>query len=138
MQYNVGKRERRRPNPFGKVNVATTNQIKAIENVSPAYAKHALLLDTLVMAFAREKFGGVEILDLPMCKKCERPGMWDLNSTCFCEKCGNTGQTKTLREYLREDVKEFGFTEEQLLEVERCVGSTFPEWDIELESGDTE
>lgn len=41
------------------------------------------------------------ILDLPVCERCERIALNDKNSTYTCPVCGHSGVTKTLvRDYL--------------------------------------
>jgi hypothetical protein len=131
------KKERERkykPSPFGQTNLQTTASLRFLDNIHPKFAKHMFLRNSLVEMFAKEKFGGVEMLDLPMCRACERPGAWHDNESCYCFACGTTtpaNQTKPLRQWLAQDIKEHGFSEEEMELLEQVTSEAVRNPEIE-------
>lgn len=122
------KVEKKKKNIFGQPNEKNLNTMNMLSKYSPKYAKHAFYIDNIVTKFAKEKFGGIEILELPMCNKCERPGLWHEGGTCECPKCGNTGKAKSMRERFAEDLKEFGLNVNKL----QALDNILPEEQEEL------
>lgn len=113
------QKERRTPNPFGQGNINPTNEqtMKWLKNVHPNFSKHIWQRNGLVQAIAMERFGGVDVLELPVCERCERPGAWHDNDSCWCNGCGHTTKkenTKTLYRYIAEDSMPGGMDKEAL------------------------
>jgi len=80
--------------------------LNQIEGTNANYAKHMLNRNPLLEKFAKDVFGGVEILDQPVCRKCERPGMWDKGGTGYCFVCGTrTENPITVEQYYIEELK---------------------------------
>lgn len=115
------KIEQKIKNIFGEPNVKNIAIMNTLKKSSPKYAKHAFHIDNIVTKFVKEKFGGLEVLDLPMCNKCERPGLWHDGGTCECPRCGNTGKAKSMRERFAEDLKEFGLNDKSLQELDNIL-----------------
>lgn len=85
-----------------------SNQKTLIElgKVNPKLAKHTLIKNDLVRMFALQRFGTIDLLDQPMCTKCERPCTWDKNGTAYHVECGtHIANPVTMLEYLREQIK---------------------------------
>jgi hypothetical protein len=79
--------------------------MKAIEGTNPKYAKHMFLKNDLIENFARQAFGGVEILDQPVCTHCEKPAAWHEGGSAYCFSCNKTIPAKdviTVLDYLIE------------------------------------
>lgn len=109
--------ERKTPSPWGKIHKGNMSTVNALKGIHPKYAEHMFKRNHLIEMFAKERFGGVEVLDLPMCERCERPGAWHTDDTCYCFPCGHVtpkNRTKPLREWLAQDIKEYGFSEEEM------------------------
>lgn len=112
-------KERKTQNPFGKGNLNPTN-VQAVEwlkNVNPSFSKHIWQRNGLVQAIAMEKFGGIDVLSLPVCERCEKPGAWHDDDSCWCFPCGhNTAKekTKTLYRYIAEDSMPHGVDKEAM------------------------
>lgn len=89
--------------------------MKMIEGKDPKYAKHIMKKNNLVMQFAMKLFGGVELLEQPVCPACEIPASWNDNASGYCFTCHRTippEKVVTVREYLLDQVK--GMTEEEI------------------------
>lgn len=86
-----------------------------LNNISPKYAKHMLLKNSIIENFAKSAFGGIDILDQPVCRTCEKPCAWNTNATAYCFSCGtSTKNPITVRDYL---IQEFKLDKEQDLEL---------------------
>lgn len=102
------QREHKRHIELNKDNVKTHNTLAMIEGKDPKYAKHLLLRDDLVMKFALKVGGGVELLNQPMCPRCEIPGAWNTGASGYCFRCGTSvpaNKVVTVRDYLLEHTK---------------------------------
>lgn len=113
------QKERRTPNPFGQGHINPSNEqtMKWLKGVHPSFSKHIWERNGLVQAIAMERFGGIDILELPVCEKCERPGAWHDNDSCWCNGCGHQTKkenTKTLYRYIAEDSMPGGVDKEAL------------------------
>lgn len=96
-------------------NINTINTLSMIGGKDPKYAKHLLLRDDLVMKFALKMGGGVELLNQPVCPKCEIPAAWDMGAKGYCFRCGTSvpaDRVVTVRDYLLDQIK--GMTVEDL------------------------
>lgn len=81
-------------------------------NINPKFAKHTMIKNDLVRKFALERFGTIDILDQPMCTRCEKPCTWHTGGTAYHLECGtHIKKPITMLEYLREQIK---FTPEEL------------------------
>jgi hypothetical protein len=96
--------------------IESVTSMDEIKRVHPKYAEHMYTQNRIVEAFAMSNLGGTEILDQPICGKCEKPGMNTINPNfvssgdiekdvevrnCYCESCGSTTyNTLTLRNYM--------------------------------------
>ena len=83
----------------------------------PSLAKHIWQRNGLVQAIAMERFGGIDVLSLPVCEKCEKPGAWHDKDSCYCFPCGHTTskeKTKTLYRYIAEDSMPGGMAKEDM------------------------
>ena len=43
----------------------------------------------LIAGLARHLGGGIELMEQPVCEKCERVGTWDKGNTGYCHHCGH-------------------------------------------------
>lgn len=88
------------------------NIMKQLEGMEPRFQQHVMVKNHLVEEFALEKYGTIDLLDLPMCTKCEKPCTWHTDDTAYHMECGTTiKQPITMREYLSSILK---FSDEQL------------------------
>lgn len=97
--------------------------LSILKNYCPAYAKHMFEDNRVVEAFYMSDKGGIDPFDMPICKVCNKPGVrcadkefnraphrYDEQGNlidkinCWCDNHGVTYDTKTLREYLLEDL----------------------------------
>jgi len=117
-----------------KIKIESVNSMKFLKNIHPKYAEHMYHFNRIVEAFAMSEYGGVDILEQPICKKCEKPGMNTINTNyvstgdedkdrevrnCFCESCGTTSyNTLTLKDYL---VKELNVQIDQIEQLENNI-----------------
>ena len=112
-------KKRRTPSPFGMGNLNPTN-VQAVEwlkGAHPSFAEHIWQRNGLVQAIAMERFGGVDVLNLPVCERCEKPGAWHDNDSCWCFPCGHRTpkeRTKTLYRYIAEDSMPGGMAQEEM------------------------
>lgn len=99
---------------FNAVKMDNVMLMKAIEGVSPALAKHMIDRNDLLKAFAYKVGGGIDILQQPVCGRCEGVGTWgsfDTQVTTgervgYCDACGHvTKNPITVEQYLDEEVK---------------------------------
>ena len=96
-----------------KIDIDNHRVMKAIQSNDPKYAKHMFLRNQLLQSFAMRATGGIELLDQPVCRSCERPAAWNSGSTGYCFACGTTTKDPiTVEKYLMEYTK--FFTAEQL------------------------
>lgn len=119
MILKTNTKERKTPNPFGQGHINPTNQqtMKWLKGVHPSLSKHIWERNGLVQAIAMERFGGIDILELPVCEKCERPGAWHDNDSCWCNPCGHQTKkenTKSLYRYIAEDSMPGGMNQQDM------------------------
>lgn len=111
-----------------KIDIANVKTLDQLKNVNPKFADHMYYKNRIVEAFALSEYGGVDVLEQPMCGKCEQPGFNTIDTNmkvpyiraidkngdeydkfihnCYCPKCGTTTKnTLTLREYLMQELK---------------------------------
>lgn len=104
-----------------KVKIESYKTMDFLKGVHPKFAEHMYEMNRVVEAFAMSELGGVDILEQPLCGKCEKPGMNTFNPNfistgdidkdiefvnCFCENCGTTTyNTLTVRKYLIKELK---------------------------------
>lgn len=75
-------------------------------NANPAFAKHILIKNDIVKLFALKRYGTIDLLDQPMCVKCEKPATWDTGGTAYHHDCGtHIKHPVTMLEYLRSEIK---------------------------------
>lgn len=92
--------------------------LQTIQNVSPAYAKRTVLETEIIGKALIHNGGGLEILEQPVCRSCERPAFWDEPNAkgepmCGCLECHvHTTNPITVLEYMRDQIK--GFSDEYL------------------------
>lgn len=97
--------------------------MKAIEGADPKYAKHMFLRNELLKKFSLSVGGGIDLLDQPVCTRCERPAAWNIGGSAYCFSCNTNippNNVITVMEYLMEHTK--AFTEEQLEVLNRLGG----------------
>ena len=107
--------------------IESVKSMDFLKDCSPKFAVHMYHHNTIVEAFAMSEFGGVHMLDMPICSKCEKPG-WNTTNpnfkstgdedkdreirNCYCVACGTTTyNTITLKQYL---INELNLTEEKI------------------------
>lgn len=106
---------------FNEINAANTSNVKAMKaigDVEPKYAKHMFLRNELLEKFAMRLGGGINILDQPVCTRCERPAAWDENGSAYCFSCNKSIAAKdviTVTKYLMEYTKAFTVEELEIL-----------------------
>jgi hypothetical protein len=93
-----------------KVNAANVKTLDLLKNINPKYAEHMYFKNRIVEAFAISAFGGVDILDQPVCGHCEKPGFWHgdktMSGACYCPGCGSiTKNAVEMRDYLSQELK---------------------------------
>jgi hypothetical protein len=143
----IKAKEKKHNNPFGKLNIVNNTMLERLKGIHPKYASHMWQRNGLVEAISKERFGGVEVLSLPVCRKCEKPGAWntdskgsycsnckayyaesgdcpvcmtELTNGCYCFSCGEytpASQTKTLWRYIAEDSVEGGIPQQVMGEI---------------------
>lgn len=105
----------------GKKKIESVKSMDFLKGVNPEYAEHMFHRNRIVEAFAMSVYGGVDVLDSPVCGKCEKPGWNTVNPNfistgdedkdreirnCYCEACGTTTyNTLTVKQYLIEELK---------------------------------
>ncbi len=67
---------------LGKIKTESIESMKFLKNVDPKFAEHMFHQNRIVEAFAMSEFGGIDMLDQPVCGKCEKPG-WNVNDPTF-------------------------------------------------------
>lgn len=107
------------------VNKRNLYVLSILKNYCPAYAKHMFEGNRVVEAFYNSSNGGINPLDMPICKVCFKPGVRVQDSAfskveekfdpitgefvekinCFCDIHGITYDTMDMRHYLLEEVK---------------------------------
>jgi hypothetical protein len=114
-----------------KIKPESVESMKFLKSVNPKFAEHMFHQNRIVEAFAMSEFGGVDMLNQPVCRKCEKPG-WNIDDptfvstgdedkdreirNCYCVSCGTTSKnTLTLREYL---IQELNLQEENIEKLE--------------------
>jgi len=98
--------------------------LEILKEYVPSYAKHMFSSNMVLQAFYMSDKGGINPLNMPICKVCARPGVgvddpsfkgpsFKLNEltgevtkriNCYCDLHGATYDTKDLRSYLIEDL----------------------------------
>ena len=124
------QKERKTQNPFGQGHINPTNEqtMKWLKGVHPSFSKHIWERNGLVQAIAMERFGGIDILELPVCERCEKPGAWHDNDSCWCNGCGHQTKkenTKSLYRYIAEDSMPGGMDKEALDLLNNMLVPTF-------------
>lgn len=122
---------------LGKIKPESAESMRFLKGVNPKYAEHMYHQNRIVEAFAMSEFGGVDILEQPVCGKCCKAGWNTVDPTfvssgdldkdvnvrnCYCPACGTTTKnTLTVRQYL---VQELNLQEEKIEQYEnsRCGG----------------
>lgn len=85
--------------------LSNRNALADLKNVAPKFAKHTMIKNDIVRHFALERFGTIDILDQPMCTKCEKPCTWHTGHTAYHLECGTHIKNPiTMLEYLRDQV----------------------------------
>lgn len=80
--------------------------IKELEGIDPKFAKHTMIKNDIIKLFAMERYGTIDLLEQPMCTKCEKPCTWDKGHTAYHVECGTRIQHPiTMLEYLRNELK---------------------------------
>lgn len=120
---------------YGKCpKIESVKSMDFLKNVNPAYAQHIYHQNTIVEAFAMSQLGGIDVLEHPICGRCEKPG-WNTTNpnfistgdvdkdveikNCYCVACGTTTyNTRTLREHL---IKELNVEEEKIEKIENSI-----------------
>lgn len=102
-------------------NKTTLEFVKGMGNFNPAYAKHVSVRNGLVEMLGMSMFENIDMLDLPMCPKCERPAMHHDNGG-FCTHCGIFSNVTTFREYINMCVQELGLKTDELAALENIMG----------------
>jgi len=113
-EYNIKEKERERrltlDKELKKPDKDNIELLKTIEGINPKYAKHVLAGNKLLMEFVKHMGGGIELLEQPVCRRCENPISWDMpdskgNQRGYCFKCNiHTINPITTREYLLTEV----------------------------------
>lgn len=104
-----------------KQKIESVKSMEFLKGVNPAFAEHMYHRNRIVEAFALSEYGGVDILESPVCGKCEKPGWNTINPNfvstgdadkdreirnCYCHACGSTTyNTLTLKQYLIDELK---------------------------------
>lgn len=117
-----------------KIKAQSVESMKFLKDVNPKYAEHMYHQNRIVEAFAMSEYGGIDILDQPVCKSCEKPGWNTFNPNfvstgdedkdreivnCYCPACGTTSyNTVTLRAYL---IEELNLQEDKIAELENTI-----------------
>ena len=101
----VMPKERRKRNLLEKSTCDSVQRnlvaMKEIEGINPKLAKHALLRNDLMRDLTLDNYGSIQIMEQPVCRSCERPALWHVNSTAFCHVCGTVTQNPiTVKQYL--------------------------------------
>lgn len=80
--------------------------MKTIGSVEPKFAKHMFLRNQLIEGFAKTLGGNINILDQPMCNRCEKPAAWNEGGKAYCFSCHSTTEKPiTVKKYLIEYTK---------------------------------
>lgn len=109
-----------------KIKVANVKALEKLKDINPKYAEHMYYKNRIVEAFARSYFGGMDILEQPICNKCEKPGFWHgdkhISNACYCPACGTVTPNATeMRDYLIEQLK---IPDEALAQLENILYSS--------------
>lgn len=108
------ERDEEQRRQFFKPNEHNYKVMEMLKNVSPAYAKHAMVKNDLVRLFASYLGGGVDLLKQPICEKCEEICTWGtfdqifkgMERACTCSACGHvTKNPITFEQYALEYLK---------------------------------
>lgn len=69
------------------------------------YRKDKFKRNKLIANFALTVFGSFDILDYPVCPKCEGLATWDFDGI-YCENCGRSNDkgVLTFREYIDKEI----------------------------------
>jgi hypothetical protein len=98
--------------------ITAVKSMDFLKDVNPKFAEHMYNQNRIVEAISMSEFGGIDVLDSPVCGRCDQPGwnIWNPNfvssgdadkdrevRNCYCVKCGTTTyNTLTVRQYLIE------------------------------------
>lgn len=115
--FEEGERLRRLKlqSDLNKDNKMNLEIMKMIDGKDPKYAKHIMNRDNIVMQFALKLFGGVDLLEQPVCPSCEIPASWNDLGSGYCFNCHRTipsNKIVTVREYLIDQIK--GMSEQEI------------------------
>lgn len=81
--------------------------LKEIERnaVLDTYRKDKFKRSKLISKFAFTVFGSFDIMDYPVCPKCECLAMWDIDGI-YCENCGHSSDkgVLTFGEYMEREI----------------------------------
>ena len=88
-----------------KVNNRETLKRMERNAVLDTYRKDKFKRSKLIADFAFTVFGSFDILDYPVCPKCECLAMWDIDGI-YCENCGHSKENGvlTFREYIESEI----------------------------------
>lgn len=86
--------------------------MEEIKSVHPKYAKHMFQLNNLVKNLAMTEFSNIDVLDLPVCRRCERPALW-MNEDARCSCGAITKNPMTVRQYMIQEFRK-QLTDEQI------------------------
>lgn len=69
------------------------------------YRKDKFQRSRLITGFALKVFGSFDVLEYPVCPKCECLAMWDIDGI-YCENCGHSKEdgVLTFREYMEREI----------------------------------
>ena len=111
------KKQRKTPSPWGHTNVRNYQIMKWLKGVHPSFARHVFERNGLVQAVCMERGMSTDQLELPVCERCEKPGLWHDDDSCWCNPCGHKTpkeHTKTLYRYIAEDSIPGGMKKEDM------------------------
>lgn len=114
-----------------KQKIESVKSMDFLKGVNPSYAQYIFHQNRIVEAFAMSELGGIDVLNMPICGKCEKPGLNTDNpnfvstgdtdkdveiKNCYCVACGTTTyNTRTLREHL---IQELNIQEDKIADLE--------------------
>lgn len=141
MDESIIKKQKRAAHNKSLLEIDPNNHriMTQIKGVSPKYAEHMMRRNGIIEMFAKYKYGSIDILDLPVCGKCEKPGAWHDKPphSCYCFPCGHvTAKTMPLRDYMAQELNEF--KGEHLKRLEDVISQAFPDLFNETISEETE
>lgn len=122
----------------GGINKKNLRVLAILKNYVPSYSKFMFESNETIRAFYMSDKGGINPLDMPICKSCFKPGVRVGDPTfdklpdkydpvtgelverinCYCDLHGITYDTKDLRHYLLEDLN---LNPEVILKIEMAL-----------------